>query len=228
MLGLLTELALVSSCWKLLDISVFITRWSRRQHSARMKLCLAPWSCIQTAPLPLIHLPHPLLTPAAHLPLSCPHTSLIAHPRHTHLSLCPLQIPYIALHIIHPMPSFTFPALPQMLGKPLGSWDSSSQGEVRHLLGGLWVPGAAWGQGQGVSGLLRAPPAGFSSDGVHVPLVSPNPPNPWSHSASSLYLLRVHHFGEDTLTTGLLEPFRFKTEELRCFFTKELLIKPKA
>lgn len=76
--GLFTELALVSCCSKPLDISVFITRWSSRQHSARMKLCLAPWPGTQTAPLPLIHFPYPLWTPAAHLPLTCPHTSLIA------------------------------------------------------------------------------------------------------------------------------------------------------
>lgn len=48
------------------------------------------------------------------------------------------------------------------------------------------MAGAAYGQGQGVSGLPKAPPAGFSSDGVHVPLVSPSPLNPWLHSASSL------------------------------------------
>lgn len=48
------------------------------------------------------------------------------HPRRTHLPLSPLHIPYIPLHIMHPMPAFTPPALPQMLGKPLGhaAWGS--------------------------------------------------------------------------------------------------------
>lgn len=59
MLGLLTELALVPSYSKLLGISVFITRWSRRLHRTQMELCFAPWTCTQTAP-PLIHFPHPL------------------------------------------------------------------------------------------------------------------------------------------------------------------------
>lgn len=48
------------------------------------------------------------------------------HPRRTHLPPSPLHIPYIPLHIMHPMPAFTPPALPQMLGKPLGhaAWGS--------------------------------------------------------------------------------------------------------
>lgn len=159
---------------------------------------------------------------APHLPPHIPYSPL--HPRHTHNHYVPyrsytfLCTSFIQCPPLHPLHS------PRCWENPWdvlpGELDSPFQGQIRHLLGGSWADGAAWGQGQGVSGLLRALPSAFSSDGVHVPLISPSPPNPRSHSASSLCLLRVCQFGEDTLITGLLEPFRFGSEELRCFLTE--------